>query len=103
MQLVPQDFGRARALGLDDVTGSLTPGKRADLILLRLDDLNLNASQEADPYQLLVYFAQPSNVDTVIADGRVLKQQGRLVGIDLPEVSRAAARALDGLLARTAG
>lgn len=93
----------ARCLGLDDITGSITPGKRADLILLRTDDLNLNPSREADPFQLLVYFAQPSNVDTVIVDGRVLKQGGRLTGIDAAQVSRACAGALDGLLARTTG
>lgn len=92
----------ARALGLGDITGSITPGKRADLIVVSLDDANLNPTPNADPYQLLVYFGQPSNVETVMVDGRLLKHQGRLQGIDPKEAMRSCAGALDGLLARVA-
>ena len=58
----------ARDLGFDKLTGSLTPGKRADLILVRTDDDNIATID--DPYDALVQLAQPSNVDTVMVDGR---------------------------------
>jgi cytosine/adenosine deaminase-related metal-dependent hydrolase len=90
----------ARDLGLDDVTGSITPGKRADLILVRKDDLNMNPADGVDPFMLLVNAAQPSNVDTVVCDGRILKRGGRLTALDAKELSRTAARTLDELIAR---
>jgi len=64
----PVDIG-ARALGLAEVTGSLTEGKKADLIMLRADDLNLGPLNVADGQILLA--AQPRNVDTVWVDGVV--------------------------------
>jgi 5-methylthioadenosine/S-adenosylhomocysteine deaminase len=93
----------ARALGLGDVTGSLTPGKRADLVVLRLGDPNLSTSAHADASQLLVFFGQPSNVESVVVDGRLLKHQGRLQGIDADAAAKACSQALDGLLARVPG
>ena len=53
----------ARSLGLDAVTGSLTPGKRADIILVATGHPNLGVL--TDPAGLLVTAAQPANVDTV--------------------------------------
>src|SRR5215470_16012335 len=64
----------ARSLGLAEVTGSLSPGKRADLIVVSATGPNLG--MVTDPVQLLVTAAQPGNVDTVIADGQVLKRGG---------------------------
>lgn len=71
----------ARALGLADRIGSLTPGKRADIILLRTDALNMAPFTEA--VRMVVQAAQPHNVDTVIVDGRILKRDGRLTAIDV--------------------
>jgi cytosine/adenosine deaminase-related metal-dependent hydrolase len=93
----------ARELGLGHLTGSLTPGKRADVILVRMDDLNMNASSAADPVMLMVNSAQPSNVDTVVVDGRILKRGGRLTTLDPREIARDSANALDNLLARVPG
>lgn len=70
----------ARALGLSDVTGSLTPGKRADLILVRGYDLNM--APATDPVRMIVQATEPSNVDTVIVDGQVLKRNGKLTRLD---------------------
>ncbi len=88
----------ARTLGLDAVTGSLTPGKRADVIVVSIDAPNLGVL--TDPARLLVTAAHPGNVDTVIADGRVLKRAGVLSGYDIAQVSRCARTALAGVLAR---
>lgn len=76
----------ARALGIDDFTGSLKPGKRADLILVSTKHINIGVFTDAA--HLLVEAAQPANVDTVIVDGRILKRHGQLLGFDLDEVFR---------------
>jgi cytosine/adenosine deaminase-related metal-dependent hydrolase len=73
-------LGGAQSLGLGDLTGSVTPGKRADLILVRTD--TLNASPVVDPAVAIVHSATPADVDTVIVDGRVLKRDGRLTAAD---------------------
>ncbi|WP_244788307.1 amidohydrolase family protein [Cupriavidus pauculus] len=70
----------ARVAGLEDRTGTLTPGKQADLVLIRTDDLNLYPSNHA--IGTVVHAADRSNVDTVIVDGRVRKLNGRILGID---------------------
>jgi cytosine/adenosine deaminase-related metal-dependent hydrolase len=74
----------ANALGLGDKIGSLTPGKRADIILLRTDALNM--APFTDAVRMVVQSAQPHNVDTVIVDGRILKRDGRLTSVDVRKV-----------------
>ncbi len=71
----------ARVAGLDHRIGSLTPGKQADLILLRADDLNL--LPVSDPVLSTVLQANPGNVDTVLVAGRAAKRGGKLVYRDL--------------------
>jgi cytosine/adenosine deaminase-related metal-dependent hydrolase len=88
----------ARSLGLDGVTGSLTPGKRADLILVATRHPNLGVL--TDPAGLLVGAAQPGNVDTVLADGQILKRGGALVTLDGERISAQARAALAGVRAR---
>jgi 5-methylthioadenosine/S-adenosylhomocysteine deaminase len=88
----------ARTLGLDSVTGSLAPGKRADLIVVSVDAPNLGVL--TDPARLLVTAAHPGNVDSVIADGRLRKRNGVLTGYDIAEVTRSAREALSGVLDR---
>jgi 5-methylthioadenosine/S-adenosylhomocysteine deaminase len=74
----------ARSLGLGEVTGSLTPGKRADLILVDTRTINLAPFTLAEP--LITACVYPSNVEAVWVDGRCLKRDGALVGVDLAEV-----------------
>ncbi|WP_427307002.1 amidohydrolase family protein [Cupriavidus sp. H39] len=88
----------ARDLGLDHRIGSLTPGKRADIILVRTTDANV--APMIDPLHTLVYSAQPSNVDTVMVDGKVLLRNGRHCGVDVDEIVRAAAASIRELRAR---
>jgi cytosine/adenosine deaminase-related metal-dependent hydrolase len=88
----------ARTLGLGAVTGSLSPGKRADLILVRTDRLSM--APVVDPAVAVVHSAGPADVDTVVVDGRILKREGRFTAID-PAVAVAEAKeALDDLCAR---
>lgn len=76
----------AKALGLDRKIGTLTPGKEADLIMIRTTDLNLFPVH--DPVGAVVQFANPSNVDTVFVAGRLVKREGKLLHVDLNEVRR---------------
>ena len=71
----------ARSLGLAARTGSITPGKEADLVLLRTDDLTLHPV--SDPVATIVSAGHPGLVDTVLVGGQVVKRDGVLVGIDL--------------------
>ena len=80
----------ARALGLADRIGSITPGKRADLVLI---DGLAHLTDPADVAGAIVTSAGPTQVRTVLVDGRVVKRDGRLVGHDL-DALRAAASAL---------
>jgi cytosine/adenosine deaminase-related metal-dependent hydrolase len=70
----------ARSLGLGAVTGSLTPGKRADIVLVRTDRLNI--APVVDPAVALVHSASPADVDAVVVDGRVLVREGCLAHAD---------------------
>jgi cytosine/adenosine deaminase-related metal-dependent hydrolase len=81
----------ARSMGIDSSVGSLTPGKRADLIMV--DTRALNLAVMTEPAHLLVEAAQPANVDTVMIDGRIVKRAGRLTSIDIGEVVAAASQA----------
>jgi cytosine/adenosine deaminase-related metal-dependent hydrolase len=74
----------AKALGLGNVTGSLTPGKQADIILIRANDLN--TAPMANIETTVVMGATAANVDTVMVDGRILKRAGKLVDCDVAEV-----------------
>jgi cytosine/adenosine deaminase-related metal-dependent hydrolase len=85
-------------LGIADRTGSLTPGKRADIILVRTGDINI--APAGGPYEALVSFGQPRNVDTVIADGRILQRAGRFTALDHAEVLKEAAESVAALRAR---
>lgn len=76
----------ARSIGLGDVTGSLTPGKQADLLVVQAEDLNnmpLN-----DPVGTLVLGADPRNIDAVLIAGRVRKWAGTVLDVDLTELRR---------------
>jgi cytosine/adenosine deaminase-related metal-dependent hydrolase len=73
----------ARAAGLADV-GTLRPGSRADLVLLRTD--LLATTPVHDPIAAVVLSADPRNVDTVLVGGRVVKRDGALVGQDMGRV-----------------
>jgi 5-methylthioadenosine/S-adenosylhomocysteine deaminase len=74
----------ARACGLDDRAGSLTPGKQADIVLLRTDAIN--TAPVVDPIGTIVIFSDTSNVDSVFVAGNAVKRNGQLVGHDLKSV-----------------
>lgn len=70
-------IGGARALRLEHTIGSVTPGKKADIILVDTQALNMFPVHE--PVESIVWQANPSNIDTVIVDGIVRKRGGQLL------------------------
>ena len=87
----------ARACALDDKVGSLTPGKQADIILIRTDQINV--APLIDPVTTAVVFADTSNVDAVFVAGKAVKRDGELVGHDLKRVFAQLEESRDYLLA----
>lgn len=77
-------IGGAKALGLDADIGSLTPGKMADIVLVRKSDINI--APVVDPYYSLVFSGTASNVDTVIVAGQVVVAGGRHHSLDTGKV-----------------
>jgi cytosine/adenosine deaminase-related metal-dependent hydrolase len=77
-------LGGARAIGMDAQVGSITPGKRADLLLLRTDRLDFAAAGTlADR---VVNFARPQDIDSIWVAGKSLKRNGTMVGVDWPRL-----------------
>jgi cytosine/adenosine deaminase-related metal-dependent hydrolase len=89
----------ARVCGLEERTGSLTPGKQADVVLLRCDETNTYPI--IDPVSTVVHQADTRNIDGVWVAGEVLKRDGKLVGSDLRAARDRAASSLDYLLTHT--
>ena len=69
----------AKLLNLDRQIGSLTPGKKADLIILNPSAANF--APRFDWISQIVFNGQPANVEWVFVDGRVLKRRGQLVSV----------------------
>jgi 5-methylthioadenosine/S-adenosylhomocysteine deaminase len=88
----------ARDLGIDHAVGSIALGKRADLILVRMNDLNMLPCGE--PVDVLVLAGLPENVDTVLVDGRFLKRGGKLVAVDVEEIAMQTRASVAGILSR---
>ncbi|WP_242884774.1 amidohydrolase family protein [Actinomadura litoris] len=78
----------ARVLGLGERTGSLTPGKRADLLALRAS--RADVAPVLDPYSTVVLQMDRAHVDTVLVDGRTLVRNGRPLTDDAPLLDQAA-------------
>jgi 5-methylthioadenosine/S-adenosylhomocysteine deaminase len=83
----------ARANGLESKVGTLTPGKQADVILLRTDRMNVTPLN--DPATAVVAGMDTGNVDTVLIGGRVMKRHGRLLHVDWPALRDKAAASRD--------
>ena len=89
----------ARANRLDSKIGTLTPGKEADIIMLRMDAINVLPVNNA--FGAIVLGMDTSNVDTVIIRGAIRKQRGQLVGVDTARIARAAQESRDYIVAKT--
>src|SRR5438046_1308867 len=87
----------AKHLRLDDKTGSLTPGKEADIIIL--DATALNVAPLNNVPGAVVALMDRSNVETVIVAGKVRKWKGQLLDVDLNNLRRQLENARDDIFA----
>ncbi|MFZ3561628.1 amidohydrolase family protein [Streptomyces sp. BH055] len=95
----------ARALGLDDVTGSLVPGKRADVVTVDLRALHTTPVLHGDDFNAvphLVFSASAADVDHVWVDGELRVSDGKVLSVDTDEVRRRAQSAAEELFRRRA-
>jgi len=95
----------ARALGLDAITGSLEPGKRADIVTVDLRSIHFTPVMHGEHFNVvahLVYTASGRDVDRVWVDGKLLVEGGRVLTVDEDEVRERGQRAAEELFARRA-
>jgi 5-methylthioadenosine/S-adenosylhomocysteine deaminase len=71
----------AAAAGLREKCGTLTPGKEADIVMIRTDDINLYPSNHA--IGTVVAAADVRNIDTVIIGGKIRKFRGKMTGVNM--------------------
>ncbi|MDB5533337.1 MAG: amidohydrolase [Hyphomicrobiales bacterium] len=88
----------ANCAGLSDKVGTLSPGKEADIVMIKTDDINLYPSNNA--YGTVVAAADSRNVDTVIIGGKIRKFKGKIVGLDMNRVRRMADESRSYLFAK---
>ena len=88
----------ARCANLDSKVGTLTPGKEADIVMLRADRLDVWPLNNAP--STVVNLMNPGHVENVFIAGKVKKWRGSLVGVDMARVRRLAQEARDGVMRR---
>jgi cytosine/adenosine deaminase-related metal-dependent hydrolase len=86
----------ARAASLDNKIGSLTPGKEADFLMLRADEVSVWPINNA--HSAAVNLMNPSHIEGVFVRGKPRKWQGKMVGLDKAKVIREVAKARDDVL-----
>ena len=85
----------AHVVGVEDRIGSLTPGKKADIVMI--DATAINIVPVMDPVAAVTLCADVSNVDTVMIDGKILKREGKLAA-DVEQARRLVEESRDYLL-----
>ncbi|PRH89046.1 amidohydrolase [Labrys okinawensis] len=75
----------ARAAGLESEIGTLSPGKQADIIMVRTDDIAVFPATNA--IGTIVHAVERSNVDTVMVAGEIRKRGGKLIGVDAAKLN----------------
>ncbi len=92
--------GSARVLGLAGDVGAIAPARKADLVLLRADSVFLRPL--ADPWNALVYAETGASVETVLVDGRIVVERGRVTTVDVDRIYARAQDAADRQRAKSA-
>jgi 5-methylthioadenosine/S-adenosylhomocysteine deaminase len=93
--------GGAAALGASEDIGSLEPGKRADFVVLNLDDhVHSLMADEVDPWTRVVFGADRTNIESVHVDGHAVYERGLYPGVDVRETMARAREELASLLKR---
>ena len=88
----------AAVFGMEDEIGSLEKGKKADVILIDLDQPHLTPF--VDPINTIAWYVRGNDVDTVLVDGKVLMEAGQILSVDEDEVLDHARQEADAAFAR---
>lgn len=88
----------ADACRLGNKVGSLTPGKKADIILIGGETFNM--FPRPNPVGTALFQAHPGNIHSVLIDGKFRKRDGRLVGVDYAKAREMATKQSESLFAR---
>jgi 5-methylthioadenosine/S-adenosylhomocysteine deaminase len=88
----------AKALQLDHRIGSLTPGKDADIVMIRAD--NLEMAPLNNPVGAVVLAGHPGLVDSVWVAGRAVKREGKLIGVDERRIIQELTQSRDYVLSK---
>jgi 5-methylthioadenosine/S-adenosylhomocysteine deaminase len=88
----------AKACGLDHKTGTLTPGKEADIVLIGTDSLNLIPVNNS--VGTVVEMAHAGNIDSIFVAGKARKRNGKLVDVDIAALRKRVDATRDGLFER---
>jgi 5-methylthioadenosine/S-adenosylhomocysteine deaminase len=89
--------GGAKAIGLDQEIGSLTVGRRADVIQVALDDVHFVPTYDVVSH--LVYVADEQDVASVVVDGKVVMRDRDILTIDEQRIKREATALADRIRA----
>jgi cytosine/adenosine deaminase-related metal-dependent hydrolase len=73
----------AKAAGMDDLVGSLSVGKRADIVLLEMSGVSQAGWNRRKAGSAIIAQTNSGNVDTVLIDGKIVKRHGKLVHVDV--------------------
>ncbi|WP_162987390.1 5'-deoxyadenosine deaminase [Metabacillus litoralis] len=93
-------MGGAAAMGMEKEIGSLEVGKKADVVILDLNDFHTYPSTEVDPISRIVYSATRADVETSIINGKIVMEDQRLLTIDKSIVLKEANSSIQRLLRR---
>ncbi|WP_306351190.1 amidohydrolase family protein [Flavobacterium sp. '19STA2R22 D10 B1'] len=90
-------MGGAQGMNMADKIGSLTPGKKADMIVINNSD-DRNLSHQYNPMAHVVFQGNSEKVDMVLVDGKIVKANGKLVNIDMKKVTDLAKKSRDYII-----
>jgi cytosine/adenosine deaminase-related metal-dependent hydrolase len=93
-------MGGAAAMGLEHEIGSLEVGKKADIVILDLNDFHTYPSTEVDPISRIVYSATRGDVETTIIDGKVVMENRIMKTIDKSIVLKESNKSIKRLIGR---
>jgi cytosine/adenosine deaminase-related metal-dependent hydrolase len=91
--------GGSKALGMDGIVGSLEPGKKADVVLLK-NDQSPAMTPIINPYGHVVYQAQRGDVHTVVINGRLAKHDHKLIDVNLAAARAGVERTVEYLVSQ---
>ncbi|MCM3597839.1 5'-deoxyadenosine deaminase [Metabacillus idriensis] len=95
-------IGGAKAVGLEKEIGSLEVGKKADMVILNLNQFHTYPSQDSDPISRIVYSAGRGDVETTIINGKIVMENRIMKTLDKEMILREANNSIHRLLKRAA-